>query len=415
MQMTAEQGMAVLIESWARIVEFHADRPEPVALLRAAWDGFSTALPAGQSRPPFPELAGSEPEAELRRFRVAYVTNAAQAGGGLEGQASLAYAAIQRMCESLGDCTTTFTDAGQLQEQAVLQQSQARVGGIGIRIKRWGTEPIVVWELLDGGTAGKAGVKPGDAILRVDGRDATRLPLDQLARSIRGPEGTQVKLTVERPGGKKHDYSLKRTLLEEPVLKTQWLAGSIGYFRLLTFNEPTQVAFLTSIREYEAKSPKGWIFDLRLNSGGEQRAMLWALSKFLKEGPYGFEVDRLGRRAAHGPDGTYLPVQHPFAVLVSDSTASNAEFFAAAVQYYGAGTLVGVNTAGCPGIANRYQLSDGSMLAVTVKKLLGPTGQEIDKSGVTPKEYVEVSRADLSAGKDPQLQRALTSLGVPAK
>ncbi|HEV2121448.1 MAG TPA: PDZ domain-containing protein, partial [Chloroflexota bacterium] len=209
--MTAEQGLAVLIEAWARLIEFHVEQPDPNGLLRAGWDGFSAALPAGQAKPTYPALAGTDPQADLRQFRSAYLAAAAPAAGGVEGQENLAYAGVQRMCQSLGDCNTSFVDSHQLSEQAAKAGPNEPIGGVGIRIKRWGSDPIVVWELLEGGAAGKAGIKAGDAILSVDGQDATKMTLDQLASSIRGRVGTSVKLAVEHPNGKKQEYSIKRS------------------------------------------------------------------------------------------------------------------------------------------------------------------------------------------------------------
>src|SRR5205085_3676096 len=112
-----------------------------------------------------------------------------------------------------------------------------------------------------------------------------------------------------------------------------------------------------------------------------------------------------------GPDGSYLPKQHPLVVLVSDSTSSGAELFAAALQRYHVATVIGSRTAGCVGIATRAQLDDGSGLSVSIAKLLGPAGEELNKIGLTPDEVVPVQRGDLAAGRDPQLQRALAILG----
>jgi carboxyl-terminal processing protease len=191
--------------------------------------------------------------------------------------------------------------------------------------------------------------------------------------------------------------------------------GDIGYVRLLAFAQPAHAELLTALRTFESKKPNVWILDLRLHSGGEQRTMLATPSNFLKDGPFGFEVDRLNRRVSLGPDGSYLARPHPLVLLAGDATSSHAELFASTVQHYQAGTFVGTKTAGCLGVATRFQLNDGSALFVTVKKILGPSGQEINKAGVTPMEIVEVTRADRAASKDPQLQRALAILGAPSK
>jgi carboxyl-terminal processing protease len=316
------------------------------------------------------------------------------------------------MADSLGDCHTSYTDPQQLEEQLERLQGTVRYGGVGVRIKRGANEPVIVWELLDGGTAGKAGIKPGDAILKVNGRDAAPLTLDQLAEAIRGPEGSQVKITVERGDSKKiQDFSLRRVALTDPAFESKALPNGIGYLRLYSFSQLGRDQLMQAIREFETKSPKGWILDLRTNGGGDVNVVTSVLSKFLKDGPFGYQLDRRGQQSALGPDGTFLPRQHPLVVLVSDSTSSGAELVAAAVQRYHAGTVIGTKTAGCVGIATRLQLDDGSGLSVSIAKLLGPSGEELNKVGVTPDEVVAVGRADLAVGRDPQLQRALAILG----
>ncbi|HEX2515132.1 MAG TPA: S41 family peptidase [Chloroflexota bacterium] len=411
--MSAEQSVSVVSQAYALLLQTYVEPADPVALLYAAWDGFAAALPADQPRPERPQLGGVDVREDLNRFRAAYLAAAAPAGGGNEGQARLAHAAVRSMASSVSDCHTAFTDPQQAEEQAARLRGDVRFGGVGIRIKRRGSEPLVIWELLDGGTAGKAGLKPGDAIVKVDGKETSGLPLDQVAALIRGPEGTQVKLTVERADGKRvQDVSLKRVQIAEPAFKSQLLPGNVPYLRLFSFSQNGQTDLLQAMREYEAKNPPGWIVDLRTNNGGELQVLLSLLSKFLKDGPFAYQVDRRGARAAFGPDGTYLPRQRPMVVLVSDSTSSAAELFAAAVQHFGAGTVVGTRTAGCLGIGNRFELADGSGLSVTVQKLLGPDGKELNKVGLNPTETVEVSRADLAAGRDPQLERALVLLGA---
>jgi len=411
--LNAEQGMAVIVQAYTLLLDQYVDPVDPVALLRSAWAGFAAALPAGIPKPEPPSLTGTNPIGDLTNFRRAYVDAAAQAGGGNELQASLAHEAVRKMVESLGDCHTSYSDPQQVQQQVERAQGSVRYGGVGVRIKRNGGDPVIVWELLDGGSAAKAGIKPGDAILKVDGRDATPLTLDQLANAIRGPEGTQVKLTVERGGSKKvQEIALKRVALEDPAFQSKWLQSGVAYLHLFNFTPAGRDQLLQAIQEFESKNPKGWILDLRTNGGGDVATITSTLSKFLKSGPFGYQVDRRGQPAALGPDGSFLPRQHPLVVLVSDSTSSGAEMFAAAVKRFHAGTVIGTKTAGCAGIARTVQLNDGSALSVSVAKLQGPAGEELNKTGVTPDEVVEVSRADLAANRDPQLDRAQTILGA---
>ncbi len=415
-ELTAEQGLAVLMEAWSRLSDASVDAPDPVELLRAAWDGFTSALPPGQARPPFPTFSSGDPQADMARFRAAYLGAAAQAGGGLEGQAELAYAGIRKMVASTNDCLTVFTDARQVQDQAAQQTADTRIGGVGIRIKHKPNEPILIWELLDGGSAGKAGIKPGDAIVKVDGREMAGQTLEQIATAIRGPEGSSVKLTVERADGKRtQDFTLKRVPLAEPPIQSKMLRGDVLYVRLLGFSPAVQDQLLATLRDNEAKNPKGWIFDLRTNASADYTAMTTTLSRFLKDGPFGYEQTQEGRRAAIGPIGTLLPKQRPYALLVSDSTSSAAEVFAAAVQHHRSGRVVGTKTAGCAGVGGRFQLADGSVLQFPVRRIVGPGGAQLNRSGLIPEVNVEVSRTELATGKDPQLDRALALLGAPAR
>ena len=418
--LSAEQGFAVIAQAYALLLDQYVDPIDPIALLNTAWDGFTAALPAGQPKPAAPEITGANPLGDLNRFRRAYLDAAAQVGGGSAEQARMAHEAVRRMAASLNDCHTSYTDPQQLQEQIARLQGEVRYGGVGIRIKRSTNEPVVVWELIDGGSAAKAGVKPGDAIMKVDGRDAKELPLEDLASAIRGPEGSQVKLTVERGDSKKvQDIALKRVVLADPAFQSKLLSGggpsggsAIGQLRLFGFSSAGRDQLLQAVRDFETKNPKGWVIDLRTNGGGDVSVVTSLLSKFLKDGPFGYHVDRRGQKAALSPDGSYLPRQHPVVVLVSDSTSSGAELFAAAMKQYRAATVLGTKTAGCVGIATRLQLDDGSGLSVSISKLLGPMGEELNRVGVMPDEVVEVSRADLAAGRDPQLQRALAILGA---
>jgi carboxyl-terminal processing protease len=398
------------------LLDQYVDSPDHVALLRAAWDGFAAALPASQATPEAPALTGTDPVADLRLFRTSYLAAAARAGSSRQAQARLAYAALRKMTESLDDCHTAFMDPVQAEEQMAGLRGESRFGGVGVRIKQRPNQPALVWEILPGGSAGKAGIKPGDAVIKINGQDVSSLTLQQIAAAIRGPEGSQVTLTVQRSDGKKvQEFSLKRGPVVDPPFQSKTLPGNVGYFRLNSFSDTTNRDLLQAVRALESKNPKGWIVDLRTNGGGDLSAVLSLMSKFLKNGPFGFEVDKRNQPSAFGPDGSYLPRQHPLVVLVSESSASGAELFAAAIQQYKAGTVIGTKTAGCVGLGSTLQLADGSAVTVTTSKLLGPTQNEMNKLGLVPAEVVDVSRADLAASRDPQLQRALAVLGAPTK
>lgn len=411
--LAAEQALAVVQQAYAVLYQQYVDPLDSRALLGAAWDGFIRAVGsarAGADAAP-PPFTG-DPNADWALFRRHYLAVAGRHEQA--NQPELAYAALRQMAENVGDCHTGFLTARQREEQDARLAGQAEFGGVGIRIRRRPNDPnapLVVWELISGGSAGKAGIKPGDAITKVDGREVVGEATEQIAQLIRGPVGTSVKLTVERPGERRaRDFNLKRVRIQEPILHKEVLEGKIGYLRLYGFPAGLEAQVVESLREFDRQQVRGWILDLRLNGGGTLNTLERILSKFLRQGPFAYQVDRAGNRQVLGPDGSYWPVHKPLVVLVSESTSSAAEIFAAAIQEYGAGAVVGTRTAGCLGIGGRFRLADGSGLNVTMSKLLGPTGQDLNRVGVQPNQFVELTAADLAAGRDPQLQLAIARL-----
>jgi carboxyl-terminal processing protease len=289
-----------------------------------------------------------------------------------------------------------------------------RFAGIGVRIKRKKGEAAIVSELIAGGSAGKAGIKPGDALAAVEGVDITDLALDDIAARIRGKEGSSVKITIQRPGEKApRVITVTRVAISENAVESRLVGGDrVAYVRMNGFSTAAQDQAMAAIGALQARATKGVILDLRTNGGGDLNVYLSFLSKFLKDGPFGFETSRKGDRIALGPDGSYVGLKVPLVVLVSDSTASAAEAFSAAVKQYGVAKVVGSQTAGCVGIGSRYGLQDGSAVAVTTRKLSGPKGEELNRVGLKPDEVVEVTREELAAGRDPVLDRAVKLLGA---
>ncbi len=411
---TPEQGLGLIANAWLIFLNEYVEQLDYTRLLTSAWNGFVGGLPPGVAMVDPPQLTGKDPQADLNSFQVAYFAQAASLGATSPRHSKAAYDAIRGMVKEIGDCHTGFTTPAQLAEQNQRMEGTIRFAGIGVRIKRKTGEPAVVYELIDGGAAGKAGIKPGDALLKADGVDLSDMPLDEIAARIRGKEGSSVKLTIARASDNKpRDVSINRVAISEPAVVSRLVGNNrVAYVRMNSFSAAAQEETLGAIGTMQAKATKGIVIDLRTNGGGDLNVFLSFLSKFLKDGPFGFEVGRKGDRIALGPDGTFVGTKVPMVVLVSDSTASAAELFSVAVQRYKVARVVGTRTAGCVGIGSRFGLPDGSAVTVTTRKLIGPEGEPLNKVGVAPDELVEFTRANMSDGKDPQLEKALSLLGA---
>ncbi|MSQ43536.1 MAG: S41 family peptidase [Chloroflexi bacterium] len=411
---TPEQGLGLVANAWLVFLNEYVEQLDYPKLLAAAWNGFVGGLPSGTAIVDAPEFTGADPQADLNSFQTAYLAQAASLGGTSPRQSGAAYNAIRGMVKEIGDCHTGFTTPTQLAEQNQRMDGTVRFAGIGIRIKRKTGEPAVVYELIEGGAAGKAGIKPGDALLKADGVDLSDMPLDEIAARIRGKEGSSVKLTIAHASDNKpRDISIIRVAISEAAVESRLVGNNrVAYVRMNSFSASAQDEALGAIGTMQAKATNGIVIDLRTNGGGDLNVFLSFLSKFLKDGPFGFEVGRKGDRIALGPDGTFVGTKVPMIVLVSDSTASAAELFSVAVQRYKVARVVGTKTAGCVGVGSRFGLPDGSAITVTTRKLIGPEGENLNKVGVAPDEVVEVTRANMADGKDPQLEKALRLLGA---
>ena len=409
---TAEQGIGLVANAWLLFVNEYVEPMPHGPLLKAAWLGFEAAAPGPKRAAP--EIMGADAQADIDAFEAAYLEASSATPGASSVHTAAAYAAIRGMVKEIGDCHTGFSTPAQVAEANQRQDGVVRFAGIGVRIKRKKGEPAIVSELIPGGSAGKAGLKPGDALTAVEGVDMTDLALDDIAARIRGKEGSAVKITIQRPGEKSpRVVSVTRVAISENAVESRLVAGDrVAYVRMNGFSAAAQDQAMAAIGSMQAKATKGVVLDLRTNGGGDLNVYLSFLSKFLKDGPFGFETSRKGDRIALGPDGSYVGLKAPLVVLVSDSTASAAEAFSAAVKQYGVAKVVGSQTAGCVGIGSRYGLQDGSAVAVTTRKLSGPKGEELNRVGLTPDEVVDVTREDLAAGKDPILDRAVKLLGA---
>ncbi len=403
-------GADIVKSAFGSIVDFHIDFPPAAPLLESAWREASAEArrdgvdPTGLA----PALVGDRDEA-WAAFEASYVALVARAPAAQS--ASIRFAAIGGMTRSLNDCHTFFLPPPRSE---ALLELRTGSGSVGVGIELALTRPPYVREVAAGGPAQRAGVLLGDSVIAIDGRDVTFLGVDAIGDLLRGEPGSTVTLEVRRPGtGARQVFSLIRAFVRVPPVEARVLQEGVGYIRIRAFTSGTSVrqAVERAAAEFEAEGAKGWILDLRDNSGGESDLELDG--RFIGEAVAERSLLRGGGTETKDGEGEPFPAK-PIAVLTSPATASVSEIFASMLQDYGRARVFGTATAGCAGFVTLIELPDGSTLGVTIAHSLTPkTEKPLFRTGVIPDETVSQTPEDLAAGRDQVIDRAALWLRAP--
>jgi len=309
--------------------------------------------------------------------------------------------AIKGMVNSLGDPHSVYMDANMYKEFMI--QTEGSFGGVGIVI---GVKDKVLTVIapVEGTPGEKAGIKSGDQIVKIDGQETKTMALDEAVGKIRGPEGTQVVLTILRPGSEPKDYPVTRSNIQIKTVAGKMLEDNIGYIRISMFNESTGNDFARKYQELEQAGMKALILDVRDNPGGLLEESVKVAGKLVPKGPIVSVVTRDGKRDVHS--STLEKVPYPAVVLVNGGSASASEIVAGAVQDTGSGTLVGVKTFGKGSVQTLLRLDMQTAIKLTIAKYYTPSDRSINGTGIMPDVVVEMP-ASPAAGQDAQLDKAI--------
>jgi carboxyl-terminal processing protease len=255
--------------------------------------------------------------------------------------------------------------------------------GIGAVISMKDNLLTVVSPIADS-PAEKAGIKPGDKILEIDGQRTSNLSLVEATFKIRGPKGTTVKLLVLHEG-ENQPVEIQIVRAEITTTSVSWeMRDDIAYIRITQFLQTTGDELQAALAEAIDKGARGVVLDLRNNPGGLLTASADVASQFLAMGLVAKVVDDTGNESVvmvkRGGIATHLPL----VVLVNNGSASASEIVAGALQDYGRAKLIGSQTFGKGSVQIIHDLSDGSALHITAYKWLTPLGRPIDGVGLTP-------------------------------
>ena len=320
-----------------------------------------------------------------------------------------AYAAIRNALEPLQDPYTRFMDPQQF--QSLTRQTSGELTGVGIMILNDAKTgyPFVV-KVIKNSPAANVGLKPGDFILSVDGKNTTKYSANDVAKLMRGELNSLVKVKVSRQGDKPFFVSIKRGLIQLRAVNygiKQELGSRIGYIRISEFSRHTSKQVQDAINALKLSNVDAFVLDLRGNPGGLLDSSIEIAQMWINRGLIVRTVDRSGQ-----PEKFYARQKAltdlPLAVLVNQSSASSSEILTGALQDNKRATVIGTKTFGKALVQSVHQLADGSGIAVTVAHYYTPNGTDISRTGITPD--VEVSMSQEQAIRLKNNNRLLTSV-----
>ncbi len=319
----------------------------------------------------------------------------------------ITFAAVSGMLDSLDDPYTVFLSPREIESLNELIRG-GDFGGIGIYIgKDPKTKDIEVLNPIDGTPASRAGLKPFDTIISVDGHLTKPMDLDSVMNLIRGKVGSSVKLLVARKGVPDKTYVVVREQIHVPSVSYRMIGKDVGYIQLYDFGDTSEQEVTAALNSVFKQGAKAIVFDLRNNGGGLLDAAVQVSSKFIADGPIVSTIDRAGQVETEDAYQDAVP-PHPLVVLVNQYTASASEITAGAIQDARVGVLLGVRTYGKGVVQTIYDLPGSSAVKITTARYVTPNGRDINKRGIDPNITVPMDPKIVGLdSKDVQLKAAL--------
>ena len=300
----------------------------------------------------------------------------------------LVYGAIRGMLNTL-DPHSAFMPPDVYKEIQV--DTRGEFGGLGIQIGIKENRLTVIAPIEDT-PADKAGIKPGDAILKVDGETTMEMTLLDAVQKMRGPKGTKVTLTIQREGvGEPLVFELVRDIIKIESIRSRLIEKTIGYIRVTQFQELTGKDLAKAIKSLKEQKAQSYILDLRNNPGGLLSSAVEVSEQFLESGKLVVYIQGRDQKKDEYMAGNKTPITDSLMiVLVNAGSASASEIVAGALQDWGRAVVLGTTTFGKGSVQTILPLSDGSGLRLTTARYYTPKGRSIQNTGIAPDIEVKV-------------------------
>lgn len=325
----------------------------------------------------------------------------------------ICYSAINGMTMATADPYSTALDKDETRELNEDLGNEEFCGiGVYIEADMRNNKQLTVIEPIEGSPAAKAGMRTGDCITSIDGRPTKDMTLELAAKSIRGPEGSKVSLTISRPKTKEFTLEIERQKVAKKSVTSQLLPDKTGYVRLRFFGNNTgsdcHQALLALIRQ----NAQAIVLDLRNNPGGAVDEAITVASQFLNKDQLvtSVETPRINRHEVYNATGDKVS-DLPLTVLINGYSASASEIVAGAIKDHKRGILVGETTFGKGSVQLLRSVGCGMALKFTIAHYLTPNLRDIHLKGIEPDVVCEAPYSNrLGGSNDKQLQIALRQL-----
>jgi carboxyl-terminal processing protease len=325
----------------------------------------------------------------------------------------LTYGALRGMLGSL-DPHSQFMEPQTYEDMK--EDTEGKFGGLGIQITMSKEGFLTVIAPIEDTPAARAGLLPGDRIIRIEGKVTEKMTLTDAVHQLRGDPGTKVTISIFRqkakdPGERIKDYTMERAEIKPGSVKdAKILQDGIGYIRITQFNEPTADEFDKALDKLQSQGMTALIIDLRNNPGGLLESARKVASKFVPTGD--LIVSTEGRDPAqklvYKSDRGKKLLNTPVVVLINNGSASGSEIVAGALKDLKRAVLIGETSFGKGSVQSILQLPDGSAVRLTTAKYYTPSHNVIHEYGVTPDIIVPISQEDES-----KLQEQRFRAGLP--
>lgn len=291
--------------------------------------------------------------------------------------------AINGMMEALGDPYSSYM--GQETAAQFEESIEGSFTGIGAEVSSQDGNVIVV-SPIKGSPAEKAGIQSKDVILSVNGESLQGLDLNEAVNKIRGPKGSEAKVSVQRAGSTDPlEFTIVRDDIDLETVYAEMQEDGVGIITITQFSLNTAERFEEELAKLEAQNMKGLIIDVRNNPGGVLSVVIDIAEQFVPKGELIVQVeDKNGKREKNESKGSAK--SYPVSLLMNKGSASASEILAGALQQSAGATLLGENSFGKGTVQTSFerQLGDGSLVKITIAKWLTPNGDWIHEKGIEP-------------------------------
>ena len=326
---------------------------------------------------------------------------------------------LKGMFANLGDPYTQYYTKEEFSK--LMESIDGRYKGIGVLVQASKEGLIKVVQVFDDSPAKEAGMKAGDYITKVEGKEFTADQMEEAVALMKGDEDTTVNITIKRisddkPEGEDINLKVDRRdvrvdTVDESIKEVD--GKKIGYIHIKSFDDVTKEDFDKSYKKLKDGGIEGLVLDLRNNPGGSLDVCLDIADKFLDEGTIVTTKDKKGNVVTEESDAEMDDI--PMTVLVNENSASASEILSGALKDRKRAKVIGQKTFGKGIVQKLFPLNDGSGAKITISEYHTPSGAKINKVGVSPDIEATNDNPDLeikeeNLDKDSQYQKALEEL-----